>query len=248
MAKTADRTASAGKSDQEKRFTTLQRAISVATREQGPDPEENFRLRLAMRRAEAANMPEEQIEAARRRGSGEEAGAGGAELEETTFEGYGPDGVAVFVEAITEDRRRTEEQLEAIFERHGGSLGEEGCVAWQFERRGLVKVDARGVEDEDTFMLEVIEMGADELKEPLYEQGEAGRTAAWRVFCEYPDLRGLARQLQEAGHDIVGAEPVREATQTVELSSDRARNFMSFYEEVKLHEDVQNVYANWDIA
>lgn len=231
------------KSALERRFETLKREIAVAAREQGADPEENLRLRLALRRAREANVPDDEIERALEIGTGEREGP---DWREETYEGYGPKGVAVYVEAITEDKSRTAEELSEIFEAHDGNIGEDGCVAWQFERRGRVEVDARDVDDEDAFMLEVIEMGADELREPLYDLDDDSHASVYRVYCAYEDTLELANQLEEAGYRVHDAGPVREATQKVGLDPGEARSFLEFFEELSSHEDVKAAYANWE--
>jgi YebC/PmpR family DNA-binding regulatory protein len=229
-------------SERERRFAKLHREISVAAREQGSDPEENLSLRLAMRRARDANMPEDTIEPARRRGSGEEDGSN---YKQVTFEGYGPMGVAVFVEALTDDPSRTREELEDIFQAHDGSIGEEGCVAWQFDKRGLVQIAADSVGDEDTFMMQALEVGAEDVKSPLYDASDEGRVPVYRVHCDYEDTLEIADALDESGYRVHDASPVREATQNVELDREEAREFMKFYEKVSSHIDVRNLYANW---
>jgi YebC/PmpR family DNA-binding regulatory protein len=229
----------------ERRFETLKREITVAAREQGADPAENRRLRLALRRARESNVPDDEIERALEKGAGEREGP---DWQEVTYEGYGPKGVAVFVEAITDDKKTTAVELGELFERHGGNLGEDGCVAWQFERRGRVEVDARDVDDEDDFMLEVIEMGADELREPLYALDDESHTSVYRVYCSYADTLELANELEEAGYRVPDAGPVREATQKVGLDPGEARKFLEFFEELSNREDVKVAYANWESA
>lgn len=231
--------------DRDRRFETLVREIVVATREQGAEPEDNRRLRLALRRANEMNVPDEMVERARQLGAGE---VEGPEYREVTFEGYGPEGVAVFVEAITDDKSRTQEELEELFQQHGGNLGEDGCVAWQFEPRGLVQVDARAVDDKDEFMLEVIEMGAEELRDPLYEIGDEGRLSTYRVYCDPEDVRDLADALEAADYPVHAASTTREATQRVGLEREDARAFMEFFEELHGRVDVLNAYANWSSA
>ncbi|MFB6351765.1 MAG: YebC/PmpR family DNA-binding transcriptional regulator [Bradymonadaceae bacterium] len=233
------------KTDLERRFETLSREITVAAREQGPDPDDNLRLQLALRRAREVNMPDGDIDRARKLGAGE---IEGPDYREVTYEGYGPEGVAVFVEAITADKSRTAEELDQLFQAHGGNLGEDGCVAWQFEPRGLVQVDARAVEDKDEFMLGVIEMGADELRDPLYDISEEGRVSAYRVYCDPKNVRDLAAALEESGYPVHAASTTREATQTVSLDRDTARDFLEFFEKLNRREDVQNAYANWSSA
>jgi YebC/PmpR family DNA-binding regulatory protein len=230
-------------SDQQRQFATLQRQIAVATREQGADPDENFRLRFAIRRAREVNMPEDAIDRARKQGEGELAGP---DLIERTFEGYGSNGIAVLVESITDDPKRTSSELADLFESHGGNLGEDGCVAWQFERRGVVHVDARDVGDPDQFMLEVIELGGDELREPLLETGD--RVPAYQIYCDPNDLRRVVRALEEASYPVRTASIVYEPEQRVELAPDATRSFLAFFEKLLAHPDVQNAYANWTSA
>lgn len=231
--------------EQDRAFSTLQREIAVAAREQGGEADDNFRLRYAVRRAEEANMPRDLIERARRQGIGEVAGP---KFEEVTFEGYGPDGVAVLVEAITDDVRRTSHELEELFEAHGGNIGDDGCVGWQFERRGVVRVDTRHVDDQDQFMLEVIEMGGDELRDPILRDRDDGRVPTYRVLCDSTDVRRIDRAMEQAGYPVHTASKIYEPTQRVELSAERARRFLSFFEKVTDHEDVQGAYANWSVA
>lgn len=229
----------------ERRFETLKREIAVAAQQQGADPEENLRLRLALRRARDANVPDDEIDRALEIGTGEREGPG---WQEETYEGYGPEGVAVYVESLTDDKSRTAEELGEIFEKHGGNIGEDGCVAWQFERRGRVEVDAHDVDDEDDFMLEVIEMGADELREPLYDLDDDSHASVYRVYCDYEDTLDLANALEGEGFGVHEAGPVREATQKVGLDRDEAREFLSFFEELSSHADVKAAYANWETA
>ena len=232
------------KSEQDKRFETLAREITVAAREQGGDPDENFQLRDAMRRAKGANMPEASIEEARVRGSDSSQST---DYEQVTYEGYGPDGVAVLVEAITDNLRESAAGIEELFEAHGGNLGEDGCVSWQFERRGLVRVPAEAVDDEDTFMLEVIEMGADELREPVFDSHDGGRRPTYRVYCDPNDVKDIDHELRQAGYPVYSARIQFDATQRVELAPDRARNFLNFFEKLSAREDVTGAYANWSV-
>ena len=141
-------------------FTKLTREIIVAVREGGSNPEGNFRLRLAIQKARDNNMPLENIERAVKRGSGE---LEGVTLSELTFEGYGPGGAAVLVQALTDNRNRTLQEVRNIFSRGGGSLGENGCVAWLFESRGLITVEA-GEQDPEELALAAIDTGAEDVK------------------------------------------------------------------------------------
>lgn len=236
----------AEKSDQERHFTTLARRIAFAAREQGGDPADNFRLRVAERQAHEANMPDSQIEQARRRGLGE---IKGAELEERLYEGYGTNGVAVLVETISENARKTASALEQVFEEYGGNLGQDGCVAWQFERRGFVDVDSEDIDDADDFMLEVIEMGAQELSESVVDRGgREGQIPTFRIYCDPTDLSELDHALTEAGYPVRDAAVAYEATQHIPLEASDARKFVGFVERLLELEDVQDVWANWELA
>jgi YebC/PmpR family DNA-binding regulatory protein len=232
-------------SDQDRAFESLQREITVAAREQGGEVDDNFGLRYAMRRAAEANMPDDLIERARQQGAGEVAGP---DYQDVTFEGYGPDGVAVLVESITDDPNRTSNRLETLFEAHGGNLGEDGCVGWQFARRGLVRVHAGHVDDDDAFMLQAIEMGAEEMKKPLFSRHDEGRVPTYRVYCDPNDVRRVDQAMEQAGYPVYTATTVYEAKQRVDLESDRARHFLSFFEKLTGHEDVQDAYANWSVS
>lgn len=228
------------------RFTALAREITVAAREQGGDPDENYRLRFAMKRARDANMPADAVERARRRGIGE---LEGPVLVEKIIEGYGIGGTAVLVETITSDAARTVAELENIFETHGGNIGQQGCVAWQFERRGIVEVDSDHVDDQDAFMLEVIEMGGEEIAESIVDRGDVeGRVSTHRVYCDPEDVGDVARGLADAGYPVRTAATIYEATQNVPLEPSAARSFVGFMETLLGHRDVQNAYANWQMA
>lgn len=227
---------------QDRKFARIQREIAVATREQGADPDDNFRLRFALRSAREANMPDEAIDRARKQGTGEMKGP---DYKEKTFEGYGPEGVAVFVETITDDPGRTAHELSELFEAHGGNVGEDGCVSWQFARRGAIEVDAHHVDDEDEFMLAVIEMGGEELREPLSAHTEAPK---YTIFTDPKDLRDVVRATEESTYPLHAASIVYEPTQHVELEPASARTFLGFFEKLRDHPDVQHAYANWSWA
>lgn len=232
-------------SDLEREFVTMKREIAVAGREQGADPDSNLWLRLAIHRAENSKMPEPELEEAVEWAKDPSSAP---EFAYVTYEGYGPFDVAVFVEAITDDRAATTEALNQLFEDAGGNIGEDGCVAWQFERRGRIDVVAEDVDDGDAFMMEVVELGAEDLQEPLYEPGESDRTPVYRVYTEPNEVWTVAERLEEAGYRIHDAYRPREATQTKGLDRDQARDFIQFYETVNTHPDVQAVYSNWERA
>jgi YebC/PmpR family DNA-binding regulatory protein len=230
--------------DIERTYEKLERTIALAAGEQGADPEQNIWLRCAIARAWRKNLDDRRIEAAVDRGAGR---TDEPTLQSATYEGYGPRDVAVFIRAITEDPLRTREELAEIFEEHGGSLGEDGSVAWQFDRRGLVLVEAASVEDRDMFELDIIEMGGDELGEPLYDD-EDDRATVYRVYSEGDGLLSLAEALDEEGYDVWDVQWVREPTQRIGLESEDVRRFLSFNETLNARPDIQDVYSNWTSA
>jgi YebC/PmpR family DNA-binding regulatory protein len=226
-------------SQQERHFETLSREIAVAAREHGDRPDENVLLADAMRRARAVNMPDARIAAARQLGRGD---ADGPTWQQTTLEGYGPNGVAVYMELLTDDEHRTARDIEGVFEQHGGNLGNDGCVAWQFDRRGVLEVAASSVDDADDFMLEVIEAGGDELQPPV------GNDDTFRVVTDPDALPEVAAALDAADYSVVSASIDYQANQEVPLDSGTARKFMGFFERLKERPEVVGAYANWTFA
>ena len=216
-------------------FQKLVRAIIVAAKEGGGDPESNFKLKTAIDKAKAASVPQDNIARAIKRGTGE---IEGASYEEITYEGYGNGGVAIMMEALTDNRNRTASELRSLLGKNGGSLGESGCVAWMFERKGVVQV--RGAElDEDELMLSAIDAGAEELeKEP----------GGFIVFCEPSLLSGLKEALESAGYSIEKAELDMIPTNTIQIDSkEKAEKILKLMEQLEDHDDIQNVYSNFDI-
>jgi YebC/PmpR family DNA-binding regulatory protein len=223
-------------------WNKLIRELTVAAREQGGDPEFNPRLRLAIERAKNANMPKDNIENAIKRGTGE---LEGVDYEEYTYEGYGPGGVALFIEVTTDNKNRTVADLRNILEEHGGNLGEDGCVAWQFERRGLVQVDADSVDDADEFLLEVIGMGAERLEESVYvDDDEEEEVPVWSVYTEFETLHDVLDGLEQAGYKVRDASPIRQATQTIDLDREQVSDYLELHEALDDHDDVHEVYSN----
>ena len=216
-------------------FTRLIREITVAARAAGADPEGNPRLRIAISLARAANMPKDNIDKAIKKGTGE---LPGASYEEIVYEGYGPNGVAFFVEAVTDNRNRTLPEIRHLFTKHGGSLGETNSVAWMFEKRGYVVVARSDVPDEDRLLELVLEAGGEDLK----EDGEN-----MEIFTP-PDAHAqVVRALEGAGihprTSSVGMIPKN----SVRCEADRARKVLNMVEALEDHDDVQNVWANFDI-
>jgi len=215
-------------------FTKLIREISTAARIGGEDIDANPRLRLVVEKAKAANMPKDNIERAIQKGVG---GGDGEDYTECVYEGYGPAGVAVLVEALTDNRNRTVGDLRHAFSKHGGNLGETGCVSYLFEKRGVVRVARDGV-DGDALMEAALEAGADDVQE-----GEEG----WAVITAPSGLQDVADALREAGFEPESAEVTTEPSTTVEVTGDDARAVLSLAEALEDLDDVQSVYANFDI-
>lgn len=214
-------------------FTKLSRQITVAAREGGGDPETNFRLRLAIDQARAANMPNDNIERAIKRGTGELEGAA---FEEIVYEGYGPAGVAVLLEVMTDNRNRTASEVRHLFSRYGGNLGESGCVAWMFESKGQIRVPADGI-DEEELMLAAIEAGAEDLErvDDVFE-----------ITTDPSALHAVQAALREANYPIAEAFLSRIPTTTVGVSADQAEKILALLEALEDHDDVQEVYTNAD--
>lgn len=229
-------------------FNKLIREITVAAREGGGDPEYNPDLRMAIDRAHEADMPKDNIERAIKRGTGE---LEGVNYERQTFEGYGPGGVAVFVEALTDNNNRTVAELRHLFDTYDGNLGEDGCVAWQFDRKGEILVDKSSVDDDESFQLEVIEYGAQEIDDQMYtpdsKKDNPEDIEVYQIFTEFTDLADADEQLREAGYEIKRSKPVRLPNQTVELDADEVEKFVDFYTELDDHDDVQEAFANCEM-
>lgn len=215
-------------------FTKVAREIMIAARAGGGDPDGNFRLRLAMEKARAVNMPQDNIKRAieRAAGSGE-----GEQIEEIVYEGYGPGGVAILVEAATDNRNRTAADVRAIFTKAGGQLAGSGAVAWQFEPRGLIAVSADG-HDPDEVALSAIDAGADDVE----ESGDR-----IEVYTTPGDLERVRKSLDAAGLPVESAENAMVAKNTVEVDEQRARQNLRLVEALEDLDDVQRVTANFEI-
>ncbi len=213
-------------------FTKIAREIMVAARQGGEDPDHNIRLRLALQKARAANMPNDNINRAIARGTG---GNEGVDLEEIVYEGYGPGGVAMLLEILTDNRNRTAGEIRHIFSRHGGNMGESGCVNWMFQRKGLVLVESSGKNDEeDTVMLAALEAGAEDVRQ--VEQG-------WEILTPPEHLESVRQQLADAGIEASLAE----VTMVPDNLTEGPQQVLALMEALEDHDDVQNVYTNWDM-
>jgi YebC/PmpR family DNA-binding regulatory protein len=219
-----------------KLFSKLSRAIIVAAREGGPDPAGNLALQNAIEKARSYSVPKDNIERAIARGSGADADA--EAFENVTYEGYGPGGIAILVEALTDNRNRTAADVRAAFTKHDGSLGGAGAVAWLFERRGLVLVGADGV-DEDDLMLAAAEGGAEDVSLD-------GST--FQVTAEPETLTSVREAVEQAGFTVESAELTMVPTTTVELEDEAvAKKVLRMIDTLEESDDVQEVYANFDI-
>lgn len=215
-------------------FTKLGKEISIAARQGGGDPETNYRLRLAMDKARAANMPADNIKRAVERATG---GDKDSEYEEIVYEGYGPGGVALLVETATDNRNRTAAEVRSIFSKAGGQLAGQGSVAWQFEARGVVSVE-REAGDPDDIALLAIDAGATDVdteSDPL------------EISTQPTDLQAVQAAFQEAGVKVESAELSMVATAPIEVDLDKARQNLRLIESLEDSDDVQRVTANFDL-
>jgi len=215
-------------------FTRASREITIAAKEGGGDVDGNFRLRLAVQKAREANMPADKIQAAIDRGTG--AGKGES-LEELRYEGYGPAGVAIIVDCMTDNRNRTAPAIRHAFSKYGGSLGETNSVGWMFERKGVLTVQT-GDHDPEEVGLAAIEAGADDI------QVDRGTLEVTTEPATFEDVR---KALEAAGVTIENAELTMQPKQTVPVGEDKAAAVLRLLEALEEEDDVQQVYANFDI-
>ncbi|MHB9034928.1 MAG: YebC/PmpR family DNA-binding transcriptional regulator [Anaerolineae bacterium] len=216
-------------------FTKIGHEIVVAVRESGPDPEANFRLRLVLDKARQANMPKENIERAIKRGSGREAG--GTELVEAIYEGYGPHGTAFLVETLSDNKNRTVSEVRRGFSRHGGNLGSDGSVAWMFSRKGYIEVET-GDADPDEIALAAIDAGAEDV--------DAGKELV-AIYTNQRDFKAVQEALATK-YTITSAELAWVPQTTMTLDEKDALQTMKVIEALEELEDVQHVYTNLDIT
>jgi YebC/PmpR family DNA-binding regulatory protein len=219
-----------------KLFSKLSRAIIVAAKDGGPDPAGNLSLANAIEKAKSYSMPKDNIDRAIAKGSGADADA--AAFETVVYEGYGPEGVAVLVEALTDNRNRTAADVRHIFAKNGGNLGTSGAVAWQFERSGVILVDAAGV-DEDELMLAAAEGGAEDVELD---------GSSYQVTCAPEDLAVVRSALEAAGFTVESAELTMIPSTTVEVGDEgTAKQVLRLMDALEENDDIQEVYANFDI-
>jgi YebC/PmpR family DNA-binding regulatory protein len=217
-----------------KLFSKLARAITVAARDGGGDTDGNPALATAVQKAREASMPKDKIQKAIDVGTG--AGSDGAAIERVLYEGYGPAGVAVLVEALTDNRNRASAEIRHAFSSHGGSLGEPGSVAWIFEKKGAVVVDAGRYSEDD--LMPAIDAGAEDVREDDEQL---------RVICEPSDLTAVREALEAAGVEIISAAIATEPKSTVELKGHDAERMLKLLDTLDDQDDVDEVFANFDI-
>ena len=217
-----------------KLFTRFIREIQVAAREGGGDPELNPRLRSAIASAKGQSMPQDNIKRAILRGTGQ---LEGETFEEITFEGYGPAGVAVIVEVVTDNRNRTVSELRFHFSKSGGNLGENGCVAWMFDKKSVVVVPKEATTEEQLLEI-VVSAGGDDMT----DDGET-----WSVISSPDAHHAVLEELEKAGITPASAEVTQIPQNTVKVEGKQAAAVLRMMEAIEEHDDVQNVYANFDI-
>jgi len=215
-------------------FTKLAREIIVAVRQGGANLDGNFQLRLAVQKARDNNMPSDNIERAIKRGSGE---AGASALTEVQFEGYGPSGIAVLVEALTDNRNRTVQDVRRLFTRHGGNLGENGCVSWLFASRGIITVESNA-SDAEEIALRAIDAGAEDVKT---EKGYV------EIYTQPQDLEKVRKVIEENEH-VLSAELSLTPNTTMLLDESKAVQALNFLDELEALDDVQRVFSNIDFS
>ncbi|MCX7846338.1 MAG: YebC/PmpR family DNA-binding transcriptional regulator [Dictyoglomaceae bacterium] len=218
-----------------KLFSSLSKEIIIAAKQGGGNPETNPRLRAAIERAREANMPKENIERAIKRGTGE---IPGVTYEEIIYEGYGPGGVAIMVEVVTDNKNRTASEIRRIFTKHGGNLGEAGCVSWIFEEKGSIFIDKESVRDEDQLLSDALEIGAEDVKiDP----------DSIEIVTSPQDFSSIKNILTEKGYKINSAEITKIPKNVVPIQDTDAEKVLRLMEELEEHDDVQKTYANFDI-
>jgi YebC/PmpR family DNA-binding regulatory protein len=216
-------------------FTKLIKEITIAARLGGGDINANPRLRTAVLTARQQSMPNDNIDRAVKKGTGE---LGGGQLDEVTYEGYGPGGVAVTVDVLTDNRNRTVAEIRFIFGRHGGNMGETGCVGWMFKKRGVIAIE-KSAADEDKLIELALEAGADDV---------TSDDESYQVMTAPENFNVVRDAIEKAGIAMVQAEVTRIPENTVAVSGHTAEQVLKLMEELEDHDDVQNVAANFDIS
>ena len=217
-----------------KEFTKAAKEIIIAAKN-GGDPASNSRLRAAIAAAKSINLPKDKIEAAIRKGTGQDAGG---DIIEINYEGYGPGGVAVIVETATDNRNRTVAEIRHLMSKGGGSMGENGCVSWKFERKGVIQFSKEKY-TEDQLMEAALEAGADDLR----DEGDV-----WEIQTAMADFNAVREAFEAAGLEMISAELNQVPQTTMEVDLETARKLLRFVELLEDNDDVQNVYSDADIS
>jgi len=218
-----------------KAWSKIARMIIVAAKQGGGDPATNLSLRYAIDKAKAANMPKDTIEKAVKKGTGD---LEGTNYEEVLYEGYGPNGIAIMLEALTDNRNRTGPEVKRIFEKHGGSLGTSGCVNWMFTKKGLITVNSASADEEQLLDI-ALNAGADDMQ---------GVGEVFEITCEPAAYEELKKTLEGNEIPIEVAEISMVPQSTIDVSDEHtAKKIISLMEAFEDHDDVQNTYANFDI-
>lgn len=217
-----------------KEFTKAAKEIIIAAKN-GGDPASNSRLRAAIAAAKSINLPKDKIEAAIRKGTGQDAGG---DIIEINYEGYGPGGVAVIVETATDNRNRTVAEIRHLMSKGGGSMGENGCVSWKFERKGVIQFSKEKY-TEDQLMEAALEAGADDLR----DEGDV-----WEIQTAMADFNAVREAFETAGLEMISAELNQVPQTTMEVDLETARKLLRFIELLEDNDDVQNVYSDADIS
>ncbi len=215
-------------------FTKLIKEITVAARMGGGDPDANPRLRTAIAAAKSENMPKDNIERAIKKGTGE---LEGVNYEESTYEGYGPGGAAVFIESVTDNKNRAVADIRHIFSKNGGNLGENGCVAWMFDKKGYIAIE-KNLVDEDSLMETAIEAGAEDVRED---------NGSFEIITEPDDFESVKAAVDNAAISYIDAEVTMLPQSTTNLEGKQALQMVKLMEALEDCEDVQKVYTNADI-
>ncbi len=219
-----------------KAFTKISREIIVAVQQGGPDPDGNFRLKLMIQKAKAANMPNDNINRCIQKAAGN---GDDTKYNEVVYEGYGLAGTAILLEIMTDNRNRTASEIRYLFSRNGGNLGETGCVAWMFDRVGRITAPLAGKEEDD-FMMIALEAGAEDVS---FEDGVG------EIITLPEELENVRKALIEAGLEITDAEVTRIPKNTVAVDDvDQARQVLTLYDALDEYDDVQNAYSNFEIS
>jgi YebC/PmpR family DNA-binding regulatory protein len=212
------------------------RDVMLAARHGGGNPDGNFRLKVAIDKARAANVPMDSITRAIKRGTGE--ANDGSQIEELTYEAYGPGGTAIIIEAATDNRNRTASEVRHILSKHGGKLAEVGSVSWMFDQKGLIEMKADGLSEDDVLMA-AIEAGASDIKN---EDG------VFLIYTEIADLEAVKKSFDQQGFNIDDTEITMIPKTTVELNDEDAEKTLSLIDALEEHDDISKVHANFDIS